>query len=185
MNWKLITFLMGMTVGVGSAAYGQTSASAVAQVRVQILPKVTVSAVTQLVDLGSLRTGTMGANVVYHVNANRSEIAVFVEVSDLHRMQDPATQVDPIPFNKSIGIQVMQGSGASGQGANERLSISAKGSVVGRLPTYKSEVGHLRSVQRIFNDNVIVHVTWDQKDLDRTPGQYGGVVRLITTVLPD
>ena len=138
-----------------------------------------------MVDLGSLRTGTIGANLVYHVNANRSEVAVFVEVSDLYRMQDPATQVDPIPFNKFAGIQVLQGSGASWHAANDKLSISAKGSIIEGMPTYKSEVGHLSGSRRIFSDHVIVPVTWDQTDPERTPGQYGGVVRLITTVLPD
>jgi hypothetical protein len=185
MNWKLMGLLAGIMEMIGSAAYAQTSSSAIAQVRVQLLPKISVSAVTQVVDLGSLRSGTMGANVVYHVDANRSEVTAFVEVSDLYRMQDPSVQVGPIPLNKAAGILVQQGSGASWHVANSRLSISAPGSVIDGHPTYKSDVGHLTSTRSIFSNNVIVHVTWEQNDPDRTPGEYRGVVRLTTTILPN
>jgi hypothetical protein len=186
MNWKLMALLAGIIMGFGSAAHAQTSSSAVAQVRVQILPKVSVSAVTQVVDLGSFRTGTMGANLVYHVEANGSQVAVFVEVSDLYRVQNPpAARVESIPLNTSAGIEVRQGNGASWHSANNRLSITSTGSEINGLPAQKTEVGHLASSRNIFNGDVIVHVTWDQKDPDRTPGEYGAFIRLTTTVLPN
>lgn len=186
MNWKMMALLAGIIIGFGSAAHAQTSSSAVAQVRVQILPKVSVSAVTQLVDLGSFRTGAMGANLVYHVDANGSQVAVFVEVSDLHRMQGPpATRVEPIPLNTSAEIEVRQGSGASWHPANYRLSITSTGSAIDGFPTHKSDVGHLASSRSIFSEDVIIHVTWDQKNPDRAPGEYRALVRLTTTVLPN
>jgi len=182
MNWKLVVLWIGITGVFGSAAYAQTSSSAVAQVRVQILPKVSVSAMTPVVDLGALRTGTIGANFVYHVEANSSEVAIFVEASDLHRMQDPGKRVDPIPLSQSAGVRIQQGTATSWHAGNDRLSISSTaGSVIDGLPTHKSDVGHLSSSRSVFNDNVTVHVSWDQKDPDKTPGEYGGVVRLTTT----
>ncbi len=185
MNWKLMALLAGMIIGFGSAAYAQTSSSAVAQVRVQILPRVSVSAVTQMVNLGSFRTGTMGANLVYHVDANGSQVAVFVEVSDLYRVQGPsATRAESIPVDTSGGIEVRQG-GASWHSANYRLAITSTGSAIDGLPTQKTEVGHLSSSRNVFNGDVIVHVTWDQKDPDRAPGEYGAFIRLTTTVLPN
>jgi len=122
----------------------------------------------------------MGANLVYHIDANRSEIAVFVEVTDFHRMQGSATWGEPIPLRAPAGIEVHHGSGPA-----SRLPISTRGRAIDGLPTYKSEVGHLRSSRSIFSEDVTVHVTWDQKDPDRAPGEYGAVVRLTTMVLQD
>ena len=180
MNWKMMALLTGIIVGFGSTAHPQTSSSAVARVRVQILPRVSVSAVTQLMDLGSFRTGTMGANLVYHIDANSPKIAVFVEVSAFHRMQGSATWGEPIPLSTPAGVEIHHGSGPA-----SRLPISTRGRAIDGLPTYKSEVGHLRSSRSIFREDVTVHVTWEQKDPDRAPGEYGAVVRLTTMVLQD
>ncbi|HSR09861.1 MAG TPA: hypothetical protein VLS90_00345, partial [Thermodesulfobacteriota bacterium] len=147
---------------------------------------VSVTPVSEVVNLGRYGGGPMTATLTYRVDSNGS-VAVLVEASDLHRVQgsrvDP-TRVDPIALNTSAGIRLRPASGDSEWFSGQKLAFEAAG-LAGGVPLYKTEIARLGGPKRNLDDNVVVQVAWNNRNPYVAPGSYEGVVRLLAMALPD
>ncbi len=170
------------SVGMASPA-GQTSASAVGRVLVNIRPAVRVDLPQDAV-VADHQTGDLAVTLTFNVEANSQDVGLFVEASDLHLGDDPAT-ADPVKLKASAPPRIVPQYARPLDQSGGSAAWEAPGVPVGGFSTTAGRQVRFESFQPgRFSQGVDVTVVWDQDDPRKTPGQYGGRVRLTVLVTP-
>jgi hypothetical protein len=185
---KRIAYILAVVaiLGLTTATYADLESSAVAKVYATVNPNVAVNYDNGVVDAGTIQTGLICADIVFRIDANKESVQIFVEASDLWKGDDPTnSEVAPILLAQAEGATIDPvNANPLGSGSNIAGFIGAGDEVMG-FPTQRSEtIGFESSQNNRFSQDVTVTVCWDQDDDEKPMGEYSGVVKLTSMLIP-
>jgi hypothetical protein len=173
-------------VGMTSAAYADLESAAVAKVFATVNPNVAVNYDNGAVNAGTIQTGEICADIVFRIDANKESVLIFVEASDLWKGDDPTNnEVLPIPLAVAEGAVVdPANANPLGSGSNVAEFIGAGSDVMGFPTQLSATIGFESSQNNRFSQDVTVTICWDQDDDEKPMGEYSGVVKLTSMIIP-
>lgn len=174
-----------IVLACASLSGGETGASAVATVRVEVRRTVSVGVISIAVDAGVVDTGPVVARIGFRVDANTPSVTLFVEATALHKAGPAETRgATPIPVDRAAGAVIAPTDAAPASGGGNVAAYLQVSNVDG-MPAERSDAIRFESSQPgRFSQNVHVTVTWDQSDPDRPVGIYTGRIKLTAIVMP-
>jgi hypothetical protein len=185
---KNLAYLLAVlaVVGLTTATYADLESAAVAKVYATVNPNVAVNYDNGVVDAGTIQTGLIYADIIFRLDANKESVLIFVEASDLWKGDDPTNnEVLPIPLAAAEGA-VIDPANANplGSGSNVASFIGTGSDVMGFPTQLSATIGFESSQNNRFSQDVTVTVAWDQDDDEKPMGEYSGVVKLTSMIIP-
>jgi hypothetical protein len=177
-----------LSFAIADESSADLEAYATAHVLVMVNSNVGVQASTPIVDAGVVQTGDFTATATFAVQANKEQLRLSVDASDLYKGDDPDNaDVAPIALNDSEGATV-DPSNANPLGGLDNIHPSLghnAGPVVDGFPTTSFDFKDYESSQNgIWDQSVDVTVAYNQPDPLKPMGEYSGVIRLCCMIIP-
>ena len=171
---------------LAALAWADTRSSGVGNMLVEVTPTVAVTTVAEP-EIQLVQTGQFEGILTFLVEANVSQVCIFVEASGLYLGNDPSNDaVEPIPVDTSVPALIDPMHATPLNGGSHEAAWTGDGTPVGMFDTKLSESICFQSSQDgIFSQEVDVAVTWVQNDPEKRTGMYGGKVRLTALVQPN
>ena len=161
--------------------------SAEAHVFANVVPNIAVAFAGPAngVFAGDVRFGEFSAQIPFRVDANMQSLCLYVDATPLYKgdvyNRDPLVDlVSPIPLMTTVVISPDFANPLDGADNEAELITPVPAAEISDVPgALRSESICFESGQDgHFSQGVIVTVTWDQDDPEKTQGQYSGVVKL-------
>jgi hypothetical protein len=180
----ILVFSGGMMFSPG-LGYANDTHSQFATIQLELEPQIAVNVESSTVHVSDPGTpGDFDVIIDFTVEANTTQVNMFVEATDFYFGGDPGDQlVEPIHLNESSGCEI-DPEGADALNGNKAY-FTGDGDTIDGYPSRKTETIAFQSngVNHMFSHPVAVTVTWNLEPM-KPAGQYTAKVRLTSIALP-
>ena len=167
-----------------SPNYAEEIGSAVTTAALQLETAIAVQAQLSTVNETHCGSGPIEITANFNVEANTNLVNMFVETTPFYLNGETSNpEVDPIPLDESLGVEILPNSATLIQGTNP-ASYIGDGDPVDGYPSRKTDTLSFQSSDTMFSNSVAVTVTWDQGDPVKAAGQYFAKIKLTCLVEP-
>lgn len=169
---------------LSAQAFADETSEATAEVYVQVNPNVTLAALDEFVDLGTVQTGVFQGHIPWRVDANTQNVLFWAAASPLFKGDDPtAPSIPPIAIDEPSGIQITIPDGGPVRGEDEYLAYTG-GTAIEAFPALETESVEYESSQvGHMSQDIDMYVWWNQDDPEKPIGEYSGMVRLSAMIV--
>lgn len=177
----------GLFLLMGRSSWAAGTASAVASVRVQVEPQISVTAVTPAVELGSAAVGEFPATVVFRVRANAVRVHLHVMAADL---QGPLGEAGGQGESSAIPLSsraVTVATSAAGESLGRGGGVEAPHLSAGSLPADRTSLQTEYVEFQPGDDRPDTRVTlsWKRDEAVLPVGRYQARVGLVALIMPE